>query len=248
MLMKFRTGLFLYSQQRDIFIRQLKYNYLIFENKIMPILSTDFSEDALTFKDKRLLGITDEYFEDIYKHCQDEEDYFMSIETESFHYYHFLKETSYRTLAMWICCTCQLWEQQLLRFLRQEIDNGDLNGEIIPENWFATKTMLSNYGIDIEKMNCWKSISELRDVVNVLKHSEGKSEERLRKNRPDIFLINGKDCLRICHTTLGEVVLNIKMKDLKEYTDALIEFWNAIPTNRWIVKNSFNPTNGNEFV
>ena len=28
----------------------------------------------------------------------------------------------------------------------------------------------------------------------------------------------------------------IKMNDLKEYTDALIEFWNAIPTNRWIVK------------
>ena len=61
-------------------------------------------------------------------------------------------------------------------------------------------------------MNCWKSISELRDVVNVLKHSEGKSEEHLRKNRPDFFLINGKDCLRIYHTTLGEVVLNIKMK------------------------------------
>ncbi|WP_027364123.1 hypothetical protein [Desulfotruncus alcoholivorax] len=43
----------------------------------------------------------------------------------------------------------------------------------------------NNY--DIESMKCWEKIKELRLLVNVIKHAEGKSADRLRKIRPDYF-------------------------------------------------------------
>lgn len=230
------AGLYLYPQQQSYYIKQIKDNYLIFEKHIHPIFNLNSSEEAEKYQLNRINGVEETLFEDCLTNCMDEYDYLTNIESETYRYYNFINDAKYRSLSMWICCTCQLWEQQLLCFLIQEINNRDTVTHFVPKKWKDIEKLLSQHGIVISDMSCWKIISELRDLVNVLKHSEGSSEKRLRGQRPDIFLLDGKDILPIAHTTLGEVVLNISIEDLKRYTEALIEFWNGIPVNQWIIK------------
>ena len=82
-------------------------------------------------------------------------------------------------------------------------------------------------------MKSWKEIQELRLLVNVLKHSEGKSERKLRDIRPGYFQqnIDGKiyDIMSFSHSSLREQSLLIKDEDFKKYFDALVQFWTDIP-------------------
>lgn len=229
-------GLFLYEHQRDYFIKQLVDNYLIYETKIAPAISLDSLEEALKFQNERLSGKTAPFFENHYQYCNDEEDVFINIESETYRYYEFLNNTKYRILAMWICCTCQLWEQQLLRFVSQEIKNGDMSIDKKINDWGSLDKLLKDCEIKIEELPYGNKILELRKVVNVLKHSEGRSEKELRESRPDIFMVNGRDNLDRFNTTLGEVVLNLTEKDLEEYTESLVDFWRNFPVNKWILK------------
>ena len=56
--------------------------------------------------------------------------------------------------------------------------------------------------------------------------------------RPGLFEIDGCDKMELYHTALGDVTLNINDKDLKDYTKALIEFWENIPVNQWLSQNN----------
>ncbi|KON10978.1 hypothetical protein FDF50_11995 [Clostridium botulinum] len=87
---------------------------------------------------------------------------------------------------------------------------------------------------NLESLNCWYKIKELRLIVNVLKHAEGDSAEKLRKMRPNLFEwpqdynIKG-DKLEFHYTTLLEETINISNEDFLRYHDTLIEFWNELP-------------------
>jgi len=84
-----------------------------------------------------------------------------------------------------------------------------------------------------ESLVCWPKIKELRALVNVIKHAEGDSEEKLRKMRPDYFEhdngIEKYDLLSLYHSTLLEATLQIKDEDFIEYYDTLVAFWNELP-------------------
>lgn len=84
-----------------------------------------------------------------------------------------------------------------------------------------------------ESLSCWKKINELRLLVNVIKHSEGNSELKLRTMRPDYFEheigVEKYDLLALYHSTLLEATLQIKNDDFVDYYDALISFWSELP-------------------
>ena len=42
------------------------------------------------------------------------------------------------------------------------------------------------------------------------------------------------DRLRLYHSTLSEVTLNITEQDLNDYADALIDFWRSIPVDQYM--------------
>ena len=222
--MKRRCGLYLHRRQREIFVNQLKDNYKIFDDKISPILSENAEEVTDKFQNQQL---EESYVNDYDELCE--------IEAKSYHFYNLILVRNYRLLATWICCTCELWEQQILQFLHQEIANNHINNKQ-PEDWNLSKKILKEYEVDIEKMDCWNKISELRDFVNTIKHSVGKSEKRLRKKRPDLFIINGCDKMELYYTSLGDFTLNVKDDDLKNYTDALVEFWENVTVDKWLLK------------
>ena len=70
-------------------------------------------------------------------------------------------------------------------------------------------------------------------LVNVIKHAEGDSEQRLRKIRPDLFTQNffgtDYDMTSLYHTTLLEPTLAISDADFVAYYDALVQFWDQLP-------------------
>ena len=82
-------------------------------------------------------------------------------------------------------------------------------------------------------MPAWNKIKELRLLVNVIKHAEGDSEEKMRKTRPDCFIqdIYGTeyDPMSLYHTTLLEPTLMIKEQDFIDYFNALVQFWSDLP-------------------
>lgn len=87
-----------------------------------------------------------------------------------------------------------------------------------------------------------KSIFRVYDTDKpvMVKHSEGQSEEALRAVRAELFKFQNSihnkeiDRLRLYHSTLSEVTLNITEQDLNDYADALIDFWRSIPVDQYM--------------
>lgn len=83
-------------------------------------------------------------------------------------------------------------------------------------------------------MKSWTKIKELRLLVNVIKHAEGNSADRLRKIRPDYFEWDRRfgyeyDKLKFHKTTLLEETLNITNQDFDSYNKILVSFWDELP-------------------
>ena len=141
------------------------------------------------------------------------------------------ENVSYRLLLAWTSMTYQLWEQQLmvLTYRIIELFKHEYFGFQKPEN------------LNIEQFDCWKKIYEMRLLVNVIKHAEGDSAERLMRIRPDLFAsekspIDGTSIadeyvLENVHTTIGIPSLNLSEEDLMEYTNELIIFWDEMYYN-----------------
>ena len=171
-----RYGLYLHKNQRDLFIRQLRDNYKIYSDKILPALSEKASEDAENFRNQRIARERKPFFTEFDKEYVSVSNFLYNIELESYRYNNLMIMQNYRLLALWICCTCELWEQQMLQFLYQEMINKDIPKQVL-KDWNAAKKLFEKYGIKIEKMGCWGKTNELRLLTNVLKHSNGNSEK-----------------------------------------------------------------------
>ena len=127
------------------------------------------------------------------------------------------------------------------------VDESMKNDIAVAERLRITATTLDgieklwkNYGMDIREWNCWPKLNECRLVTNTIKHSEGQSEEALRAVRAELFKFQNSihnkeiDRLRLYHSTLSEVTLNITEQDLNDYADALIDFWRSIPVDQYM--------------
>lgn len=148
--------------------------------------------------------------------------------------YEILSLMRYRNLGMWLSCMCQVWEQQIIRFIKREVENDHLIELKKEVDFNEAKECFKLHNFDIEKMKCWNQIKELRLLVNVIKHAEGNSADRLRKIRPDYFEWEERfgfddDKLKFHKTTLLEETLNITNKDFDMYYNVLVSFWGELP-------------------
>ena len=145
--------------------------------------------------------------------------------------YQILSVMKYRNLAMWIMCLCQVWEQQLIKFILDEARHCGLkyNDKDVSKGFEFTKKAFELYGIKFESLSCWPGIKELRALVNTLKHSEGDSANKLRKLRPYYFQWEGTDKLEVYGSTLLDDTLNISTNDFINYYNVLVSFWEILP-------------------
>ncbi len=93
------------------------------------------------------------------------------------------------------------------------------------------KEVFNEFGQDLERLNSWSKIEELRLLANVIKHGDGWSATKLKQLRSDYFDAESKstDLLDLYKTTLGERVLNIDDSEHGIYCGAIIQFWDELP-------------------
>lgn len=148
--------------------------------------------------------------------------------------YEILSLMRYRNLAMWILCLYQSWEQQLMRFVKKEIETDGCYKLTGPMDFATAKEYFKIHNCPIDKLSCWKKIKELKTLANVIKHSDGNSAKVLKKLRTDFFCWEGvpdfsKDRLQFFENTLLDETLNIKNEDFISYYNSLIAFWDELP-------------------
>lgn len=144
--------------------------------------------------------------------------------------YELLVTMQYRTLGLWISCISQVWEQQLYTWI---LHNAQAEGIVYDDKdvklgFQFVSEILDFHSVDYKLVQSGK-IEEMRELVNTIKHGEGRSEVALRAKRPDLFVVGTHDAMKYQRSTLLEPVLNITNRDFRDYLNALIEFWDTFP-------------------
>ena len=147
------------------------------------------------------------------------------------------KLAQYQYLLSTIVLLYQLWEQQVRKFLYKEIRN-DFEVDIFTfcdKGINEIKSILNEFGQNIEEYGCWNAINELRLLANSIKHGPGDSLKKLYHSYANLFnkdYLGFEDILEInmlIDNTLWEQILQIDEKDLDRYFIALIQFWDTLP-------------------
>lgn len=173
--------------------------------------------------------------------CDDESDFAEAAWEAGLEHYEGMSLMQYNTKLMWISTLYQFWEQQVRKFIYEEVNMThqfiDKKGNKMPFKDFCTrgisdiKEIFLDFDQDLEKLSCWGKINELRLLTNVIKHGDGRSATQLKKLRPDFFkVIHIKsDLLDLYKTTLNKIALNINDDEFQIYCEAIINFWDELP-------------------
>lgn len=132
-----------------------------------------------------------------------------------------LVEIQYRMLLTFICLICQMFEQFLIDIIIEKLN---LKKGLYFNN---AKDKFKEYGFNYENLNSWEKIKELRLLVNVIKHADGESKNKLQAIKPSYFYNNANDMIK---NTINDMKLNIEAKDFFEYCTAIMEFINDMPS------------------
>lgn len=227
-----RSQLYLWGPLKQRYINDLSFIKTVFIERIQPIFANAEAE-AEAFQDELWNTIMNQpCTEDTYTDPGDYVDY---VRDEAVERYDMLRLMHYRNIGMWIACMCQVWEQQLYSFVMNEAEREGISYKPadVKRGFAFTKEVFEWHQQPFEKMTAWDKIKELRLLVNVIKHAEGDSEQKLRKLRPDFFTQEvfgtSYDLMSLYHTTLLEPTLMIQEKDFIDYFDALVQFWTELP-------------------
>jgi len=227
-----KSQLYLYEHLREKYINDLKQIKDLFFERISPIF-TEAEKESTKYQNELWNNILSQPCDE--NSIIDPSDYIDTIQEAGFEKYEILSLMQYRNIGMWISCMCQVWEQQLFSFVYHEAQSEGLkyNDSDMKRGYAFSKEVFEWHQQPFESISCWKKIKELRMLVNVIKHSEGDSEQNLRKMRPDYFEyeigVEKYDLLSLYHSTLLEATLQIKNDDFINYYDALVSFWNELP-------------------
>ena len=172
-----KAHLYLWKNEREKYKNQLTDIRDLFFERIVKVFS-DSEEQADRFEEE-LLQIPIQYDYDG-DPTGDPGDFFEWVQEKTYDKYVLLEIMNYRTLAMWIACLCQIWEQQNIIFLKRqlkiigyELVNTKGDGTQIVIEAFSIDTIkriYKEFNVDITSFTFWSKIVEMRDLVNVIKH------------------------------------------------------------------------------
>jgi len=232
-----KAQLYLYKQLKDRFKKPYDYYLDVYSNKVKIVFENLEEEaDKLAKDHYELLG------QSFDPDRHDINDFVDSAWEKGLEYYEAVSLVKYNNQLMWISTMYQFWEQQVRKFLFDEINNSgitlyDKKGEEINFKNYCTKGIndikqeFLDFGQDLEQLGCWLEIDELRLLANVIKHGDGGSATDLEKLRPDFFKsdIAESNLLERHRTVLNEQVLSISDSDFTKYKIALQSFWEDLP-------------------
>lgn len=231
-----RAQLYLDNRIRKMLKEPFETFAKTYDERIIPIFSS-LEEESQTIADEKYDALG-RYFN---PERDDPADYAEMAWEAGLEHYESMSLMQYNMRLMWISTLYQFWEQQVRKFVFEEVTRThkfiDKKGNDVDFAGFCTrgiddiKDEFNEFGQDLEKLKSWPKIEELRLLANVIKHGEGWSATKLKQLRPDYFDagIISADLLDLYKTTLGERVLNIDDREYKIYCDAIIQFWDELP-------------------
>lgn len=229
--------LYLYQKLREIFQKPYDYYVEVYFDKIAVVFN-DLEEEANE--------MAQSHYEELGKNSDpdrhDYEDFADTAFEKGLEYFEAVSLVRYNNQLMWIATMYQFWEQQVRKFLFDEIKQSGITllnkkGREIEFSSFCTrgindiKEQFLSFGQNLEQMLCWETLDELRLLANVIKHGEGGSAIELEVLRPDYFISEATDnnLMKVHRTVLNEQVLNVKDTDFIKYKEALQSFWRELP-------------------
>lgn len=226
-----RTQLYLFRSLRENFKKTISDMALITKERLFSQF-LDIESDA------------NKYGEERYKHYgqldlgpdADYSDFSEAANEERIDYYFLLSVMRYRTLAMAISLLSQVWEQQLFSFVLSEAEHERIaySPKDVKRDFGFSKKAFRHHGQEMEKMQCWFTLNEMRTLVNVMKHGEGDSEVNLRQINPKYFSVTigaaiKFEPMKINRNALVQENLNVEEEDYDRFVTAVIEFWDELP-------------------
>lgn len=130
---------------------------------------------------------------------------------------------------------CQTWENEFISFVTKEYKQSYKLDRVLTYAEAMDGIVLK--GVDRSEIRGLDKIRELRLLVNVIKHGDGKSADKLRKRRPDFFQYDKNepnnrqnDRLVVWDSVLLDAeALNVDEDEFYSYFEAINEFWKAMP-------------------
>lgn len=136
----------------------------------------------------------------------------------------------------------QTWENELISFVTDELKNYYELKSPLPYCKVMEKILKKN--IYPEKIAGLQKITELRTLVNVIKHGNGPAADKLRKKRPDFFKFDDSKPLNAINDRLvawdsvlldGDT-LDVGEEEFYDYYNSINEFWDSLPTRVFLDK------------
>jgi hypothetical protein len=231
-----RAQLYLYDSLRTKFKEPYRLYIETYTKRIAPVFDNIEEEANQIAKEHfREMGA---FFHPDY---HDEGDFAEAAFEKGLEHFEGLSLIRYNTKLMWISTMYQLWEQQVRKFLFEEISRthkmyDKKNNEITFKSFCARgideiKETFLEFNYNLETLTVWPDIDELRLLANVIKHGDGRSASQLEQLKPRFFKsqVSSSNLLELYKSTLTEIVLNIDESDFLRYGDALIRFWDELP-------------------
>jgi len=230
-----RAQLYLYDSLRSKFKEPYRL-YIDTYTKRIALVFDNIEEEASQ--------IADEHFREMgtyFPEYHDEGDFAEDAWEKGLEHYEGLSLIRYNTKLMWISTMYQFWEQQVRKFLFEEISRThkmyDKKNNEITFKSFCTrgineiKEAFLKFDYNLETLTIWSDIDELRLLANVIKHGDGQSASQLEQLKPSFFKsqVSNSNLLELYKSTLTEIVLNINESDFLRYGNALIVFWDELP-------------------
>lgn len=134
------------------------------------------------------------------------------------------------------------WDKQLRSWLVREIRQWHRDDKVASKVWVADFgqiiDLLESFGWKLRATNYFHLLDACRLVVNVYKHGEGKSLEDLKARFPEYlddpfkdFKDMGFDDIFTDAKYRDHTHLKISNEQLQAFSDAILEFWQAVPEN-----------------
>lgn len=184
---------------REIMIRRLKLYVDTYKNRVSVVFG-DIEKEADDFADK--------YYNDILNQTADYDqlDSICSADVAQqaieigWDYYQDLNLMKYILRLTWIAILYQFWEQQVRKFLYREVNRyGDIEFKKFCTRIDDIKECFKKHNVEIEKLQSWQLLEELRLVCNVIKHGDGSAARKLQE-LSRISILEKELAILICWT------------------------------------------------
>jgi len=129
------------------------------------------------------------------------------------------------------------WEKQLREWLVNEIlhwhKGSEVRSKVWSQDFSGILELLKGFGWDVRSKPYYTILDACRLVVNVYKHGSGGSLDDLRARYPQ-YIVNpfeNASSIVLSVDLMDHTNVKVNESQIQEFSDAIIAFWNDIPSN-----------------